>query len=995
MQRSLDLSGLPRLATFLLVTLCLAGAWPAAAADLQGRWVGYWDCGSRETRSHFVLDIAGNSAHFQTPIGIATVAGTASGDGIDLKVEQWETRAPSPQKTVTGIAGAYLDTAGAMTGEVQATGQLQCKQASQDSSSPSVAQSSWTQTSPRFIAVKTGSVPQPRENSNGLLFKVTDDVRSGRELPPAECARYAGFLQAGESGPSPISRRTKLSSQVLNDELMLDVLGRDLNSWTQADFKRMRAISSSCKQVMLKSKDPAFVQQARAIRAWKPKPLDQDRSAPNGQRSWVVAIASLYVDAIEPLPGIAMRIDEGLYDDVPDTAATAPAVGLAGLWHGHYQCETREYYMRLDLREEAGQVDGAFEFASGMHTRAARGVLNMRGSEAADGQFQLEPTTWVHQPTNGTTIGFEGLRVGDRLSGRITGSGERCTTFSARRRTVTTLPKNPDGLLFKMVKLNTSQITPADCRRFVNWLVSGRQLVPRVVWANSIASDQGAAKAVLGKSATTWDKDDHRKFMALANFCGAQLRDSTENADRELHAQVIHWHPKPFSTDKFDYTFNDWLMVDQTELVMTEAEEQMTAQFEEIGRLSPELASIDRINEMIIALADSEGRFVFLPPERQVEHRDTLLAEREALGERVAIALAATYSAYPSTFDGFKAMAAESRIQQKELIRRGVEEAAATLKTLYGEEAARRGAALLPVMMAEHRAVMTGELEKAGYGSIPVLFEIDQERESLAEYWLPPKDTPLYAEYQDYLDLRDTTAHNMVTRSKDKLLEWVETLPPSRTANRYFDRFTLKTFRSKRIPPAFPELESAIASKKAAYNPDRYSRPDIMMALLRRQFGEVKYTGLEAVAYQMTILRRVRDNCSTEIGRLGAEGASKLDGYIRVEFKDAIKHIAVKGAESQFEYNRYFSITAHALFGAPGCKINMWGAQTCISEEQASAEFEAIMTSITGLGDHTILHRDGCTGRTRQFMENLLELAKSGAPPSLGLPTAWDFVAGH
>jgi hypothetical protein len=43
-------------------------------------------------------------------------------------------------------------------------------------------------------------VPQPRENSNGLLFKVTDDVRSGRELPPAECARYADFLQAGKSG---------------------------------------------------------------------------------------------------------------------------------------------------------------------------------------------------------------------------------------------------------------------------------------------------------------------------------------------------------------------------------------------------------------------------------------------------------------------------------------------------------------------------------------------------------------------------------------------------------------------------------------------------------------------------------------------------------------------------------------------------------------------------------------------------------------------------
>jgi hypothetical protein len=172
-----------------------------------------------------------------------------------------------------------------------------------------------------------------------------------------------------------------LFSQVLNDELMLDVLGRDLNSWSQADFKRMRAISTACKQILLKSDDPAHIQQARAIRGWKPKPLDVDRNSVQGRLSWPIAIASLYVDALEPLPNIAMRIDEGLYDDVPDTDETNPVVGLAGLWHGHYQCKTGEYYLRLDLNADAEQVDGAFEFSGGMNTRIARGVLNMRGSE--------------------------------------------------------------------------------------------------------------------------------------------------------------------------------------------------------------------------------------------------------------------------------------------------------------------------------------------------------------------------------------------------------------------------------------------------------------------------------------------------------------------------------------------------------------------------------------------------------------------------------------
>jgi len=234
----------------------------------------------------------------------------------------------------------------------------------------------------------------------------------------------------------------------------------------------------------------------------------------------------------------------------------------------------------------------------------------------------------------------------------------------------------------------------------------------------------------------------------------------------------------------------------------------------------------------------------------------------------------------------------------------------------------------------------------------------------------------------------------MVTHSKDKLLEWIESLPPSWTANRYFDRFTLKTFRSDQIPSAYPELVKAIASKKAAYNPDFYSRPDIIMALLRRHFAEMKHTGLEYVAYQMTILRKIRDYCPAEIGRIGTKGSRKLDGYIRVVFADARVEIMAKGAASQAEFNRNLSIGMQAAFGGSGCKIDMWGTETCISEEQASDTLEAIMTSQSGLGDWGILRRDGCSGRTRQFLENLLELSKYGAPPSMKLPTAWDFVAG-
>ena len=85
MQRTAGFSGLSQLASFLLGALNLVCACSANAADLQGRWVGYWYCGDRATGTHFVLDIAGNSARFQVPIGIANLAGNVGDDSIDLK----------------------------------------------------------------------------------------------------------------------------------------------------------------------------------------------------------------------------------------------------------------------------------------------------------------------------------------------------------------------------------------------------------------------------------------------------------------------------------------------------------------------------------------------------------------------------------------------------------------------------------------------------------------------------------------------------------------------------------------------------------------------------------------------------------------------------------------------------------------------------------------------------------------------------------------------
>jgi len=174
MRRSAGLSLFPRLAGCLWGVMYLVGAYSAVAADLQGRWVGLWYCGDRTTREYFVLDIAGNSARFQVSLGVATVTGTVGGDDIDLKVEQWETRAPPPRNTVTGITGAYHAAAGVMTGKVQANGQNQCLQVSNPLGSAPLS----VQTLPRFIAVNTGPVPSRRSNGVSVTL-VQFPCRSG------------------------------------------------------------------------------------------------------------------------------------------------------------------------------------------------------------------------------------------------------------------------------------------------------------------------------------------------------------------------------------------------------------------------------------------------------------------------------------------------------------------------------------------------------------------------------------------------------------------------------------------------------------------------------------------------------------------------------------------------------------------------------------------------------------------------------------------------
>jgi hypothetical protein len=181
-----------------------------------------------------------------------------------------------------------------------------------------------------------------------------------------------------------------------------------------------------------------------------------------------------------------------------------------------------------------------------------------------------------------------------------------------------------------------------------------------------------------------------------------------------------------------------------------------------------------------------------------------------------------------------------------------------------------------------------------------------------------------------------------------------------------------------------------------------------MMPLLRRQFGEVKYRGLETIAYLTTLLGAIRDHCPNVIGAITPYDAQQLDLFVRRGGFDAVERLASGQVESQAEANRAVMIGLEAMFGGAGCRVDMFGNTTaCVSQEEADAAAEELMYSYAGGTDANILMRPypnrvttyDCDALTPQFMDNLIEFAALGPfvhpPPAFRLPAAWQFVAGE
>jgi hypothetical protein len=192
------------------------------------------------------------------------------------------------------------------------------------------------------------------------------------------------------------------------------------------------------------------------------------------------------------------------------------------------------------------------------------------------------------------------------------------------------------------------------------------------------------------------------------------------------------------------------------------------------------------------------------------------------------------------------------------------------------------------------------------------------------------------------------------------LIAWVTALPPSNAANQRLAKFTQDTFGSADVPAKYEQLGDAVRVKIAGYNPDDYVRPDIVMPLMRHQWGEVAADGLDNLSYFATALHELNEHCPGVLPQEGTPESMTLLRYSLEGSKRAVDKLMSGQVTSQSERQRAAAIAINTIFNRPGCRESYGVVTSCTTLEQQAQVNEAIMTSSDAKVDMTKLAAKGC-----------------------------------
>ncbi len=648
-------------------------------------------------------------------------------------------------------------------------------------------------------------------------------------------------------------------------------------------------------------------------------------------------------------------------------------------WRGVTSCGGADAFLRVVIppKAEPGPQAAVIEFGPAPDGAAIRGSFRVTGDfPSGTGKLHLEPQAWVHQPdaiNHSTTFGLDGTRAaGGGLSGSVLGRPD-CTGFRAWHIARADTPENPLGLL---QKLPPAAYAPPglpsddDCRSYSKWLASGRELHIGSYFVSSLVYDTEGQRRVLGRTAEQWRVDDHLRMRAIESACKQWLEKSPLLDDVALLRQIKLFSVTPLDDPKYNWIVPDWVRAELAPLLRGEAQQRAAAQLAKLAALPPEPASYVTLDQAAMSARNTQGELHYLEDGDRDAFQKAISAQRPVLGRAIVAAMIARFKALPASTDSLEAMTRDAHDMQQALTHAHDPDAAALAARAAVEVETARTKQVWPLFFDDAKARLAA-LREAGYerfGEITAL----RHREDVLHGIAPPDDTAADEAYRaDYAAVVD----GMIGRSMPKLMAWVAALPLSDAANRRLLKFTTETFGAGGVPDRYGALRDAVSAKQAAYNPEGYRRPDIVMSLRRHLWPEVAADGLDNISYFATALHELNAQCPGILPREGSGDSAVLLRYSLQATKRAVDRLMRGEVRNQSEKQRAMALMINTVFNRPGCRETSYGVIiSCTSAEEQMQVNQAIMTSDEAKDDMAKLGKHGCaseevTGYTKAALD--------------------------
>jgi hypothetical protein len=846
--------------------------------------------------------------------------------------------------------------------------------------------------------------PKVPENQGGLLFKVPDPPSRISSITLQDCVGYGEWLASGTLLNLP-GIRAKVNSALTDLDGMRRILGRDIFQWSEEDLKKLKKIARFCNlKIVQKSRDnPALKQLSNRLRkngGLFPAILQYPRDVmPRLQLPFKILLKGK--KPLERLRLIKASLDKVDFEQSPTGMLRAtrdvPSSGIAGIWVGQYTCQNFQYFLRLVLKLEGGGLKGVFEFGPSLTSASLRGALEMEGSfNGKDGSFQLKPKNWVYRPQGGLPMGFQGRldKKEDTVEGQVLGSN-KCESFHARRLVMPNKPVNKNGLLFKVKesdRINTTALTLSDCLPYAKWLASDEEILLGKRYLMSNLRDLDRMREVLGKDMYQWEDKDSRKMHIIKIMCPRIMKNSFDLEVLKLAEGIKIWAPNPLTVPKNEWKSNSWVMVEQQIYANEDAVKLAKRQFQEIEGLTPQLASLDSVDEGIMRIGKRKGQFKYLDKGEKEQNIADLKSSRLRLGSRIADSFIQEFNGLPPSFDGLNKLEAFHDNQKKKLLNKKAEPAAVKFSAAFHGEAAKRANGLLPGMLEEKLTALSG-LTQVEYDRIDDFQAIRDDIRYLLRYGNPSEDAKTSKLYQGYKLSYGKNYEAMIERSMDDLIHWVNSLPPSKSALKAMDWFSSKTFEGA-IPVKYAALRSAIYEKQNSYNPERYIQPEIIMSLRRGHWHEVNIRGLDSLAYFATTAQQLKKYCPGTFPRDNDYRRRNLMSFVLSAAKNAQERI-MSGQGTKADAERGVWLMLNTIFNQPGCRIDFYGnISRCVSQEENQAVTQLLMTSGNAISDvGKFIGKHSCnTEPAKIYIENIFKFVSMNSfnrsrPPADFIPS--------